>query len=147
MPFCSTCGTEVTPGASYCSKCGTPLSTATAPTAPVQSPGLGIRENTAALLAYVLGWLTGIIFYLIDKRPYVRFHAMQSIITFGSLTILHWILFWPVVPVLGWGFANLLRSIIAATGVICWIVCMIKAYQGQRFKLPITGDLAERYVK
>jgi uncharacterized membrane protein len=147
MPFCSACGTEVPEGASYCSKCGKPLSTTTAPTGPAESSDLGIRENIAAMLAYVVGWLTGIVFYLVDKRPFVRFHAMQSIIAFGGLTVLHWALIWPTMAVFGWGVSNLLRGIIQAAIVICWIVCMIKAYQGKRFKLPIAGDLAERYVR
>ena len=50
----------------------------------------GLDENVAGLLCYVLGWVTGIIFFLIDKRPYVRFHAAQSIVVFGGLHILNY---------------------------------------------------------
>jgi len=54
-----------------------------------QSAQPGMAENVAGLLCYVLGWVTGIIFFLIDKRPYVRFHAAQSIIVFGGLHVLN----------------------------------------------------------
>ncbi len=106
----------------------------------------GIRENIAALLAYVLFWITGIIFYLIDKRSFVRFHALQSIIAFGGLMFLRWVLFWAGIGGLGWTVTGLLRGIISAAIFICWIVCMVKAYQGHRFKLPLAGDLAEKYA-
>ena len=56
------------------------------------SAGSGMAENVAGLLCYVLGWVTGIIFFLIDKRPYVRFHAAQSIVVFGGLHIINVIL-------------------------------------------------------
>ena len=64
----------------------------------------GISENAAALLSYVLGWLTGLIFLLIDKRPYVRFHAAQSLVLFGGLHILRAAL--GVAFGLGWWYAG-----------------------------------------
>ena len=74
MPHCTKCGTEVAATAQFCPTCGQPQSAMP----PVGSPpppvsGGGITENTAAALSYVLGWITGVIFFLIDKRPYVRF--------------------------------------------------------------------------
>ncbi|MGA2368530.1 MAG: DUF4870 domain-containing protein [Dehalococcoidia bacterium] len=100
----------------------------------------GMEENVAALLSYVLWWVTGLIFFLIEKESkFVKFHAMQSIITFGALTILYIILAW--IPVMGW----VLGVIIWILEVVLWIVLMIKAYQGVRFKLPIAGDLAEKW--
>lgn len=100
----------------------------------------GLEENIAALLSYVLGWITGLIFFLIEKdSKFVKFHAMQSIITFAGLMIVSWIL--SLLPVIGW-IISLLLGILA---LVLWIILMIKAYQGERFKLPIVGDLAEKW--
>src|SRR5205814_618154 len=85
MAYCTKCGANVPETAAFCQVCGQPQATTgtgTAASAPVAQPQSGLSENVAAMLSYVLGWLTGIIFYLIDRRPYVRFHAAQSIVTF-----------------------------------------------------------------
>ena len=88
MAFCKACGQEIGT-ATFCPKCGANQSAAAVPVAaPVASPTEGLQENVAGLLCYVLGWVTGIIFLLIDKRPFVRFHAAQSIVVFGGLTII-----------------------------------------------------------
>jgi len=97
--------------------------------------GTGLPKNTAAALSYVLGWLTGIVFLLIEKDPFVRFHAMQSIITFGALTILMFI------PVIGWMLSPLLWIV----GFILWLV-LIFNYQGEEFKLPFVGDFAKKQL-
>jgi len=92
----------------------------------------GLEENVAGLLCYVAGWITGLIFFLIEKdSQFVKFHAMQSIITFGACVILGFI------PVIGW--------IIWILALVLWILLMVKAYQGQKFKLPLIGDLAEKW--
>jgi uncharacterized membrane protein len=103
-----------------------------------------MSENTAALLSYVLGWVTGIIFFLIDKRPYVRFHAAQSIVTFGGLHVLRLLaaglfgLGWWSWGGLGPGYGHWGGF---GAGVL-WIVCMIKAAQGERFMVPFAGEVA-----
>jgi uncharacterized membrane protein len=100
----------------------------------------GLEENVAALLSYVLGWVTGLIFFLIEKdSKYVKFHAMQSIITFGALMIASWIL--SVIPVIGW----VISMILGILAFVLWIVLMIKAYKGEKYKLPFAGDLAEKW--
>ena len=100
----------------------------------------GMEENVAALLSYVLWWITGLIFFLIEKESkFVKFHAMQSIITFGALMILAIILTW--IPFIG----SVLGMIIWILEIVLWIVLMIKAYQGVKFKLPVVGDLAEKW--
>ncbi|MFA5399604.1 MAG: DUF4870 domain-containing protein [Dehalococcoidia bacterium] len=92
----------------------------------------GLEENVAGLLCYLVGWITGLIFFLIEKdSQFVKFHAMQSIITFGACVILGFI------PVIGW--------IIWILALVMWILLMVKAYQGQKFKLPLIGDLAEKW--
>src|SRR5689334_13749531 len=89
MAFCAGCGTELG-AAAFCPKCGKPAggdATAVSGTA-AASPTAGMQENLAGLLCYVLGWLTGIIFFVIDKRPFVRFHAMQSMMIFGAFFVI-----------------------------------------------------------
>jgi len=102
----------------------------------------GLQPNIAGLLCYVVGWITGLVFILIEQKDgFVRFHAMQSIITFGSLTLIS--LVSGFIPFLG-AFVAPLLSIL---GLILWIILMIKAFQNQRFKLPFVGDLAEQYSR
>ena len=84
MAFCKACGSELG-SAAFCPKCGASQNAATVGATSASSEGLA--ENIAGLLCYALGWITGIIFLLIDKRPFVRFHAAQSIVVFGALTI------------------------------------------------------------
>ncbi len=92
-------------------------------------------ENIEGALCYLLGWVTGLIFYLIEKdNEFVRFHARQSILTFLPLFILGIVVSW--IPFLGW--------VIGLLTFILWLVLMIKAYQGNKFKLPVVGNIAER---
>ena len=99
----------------------------------------GIQPNVAALLSYVLGVLTGIIFFIIEKEnKFVRFHAMQSIIVFGGLFVLQLVL--AFIPVIG----AILVPVISIGSLILWVVLMIKAYQGEKFKLPMIGGIAEK---
>ena len=101
----------------------------------------GMNQNVAGLLCYLAGWITGLIFFLIEKENrFVRFHAMQSIITFGSLTVIFMIL--GFIPFVGW----MLMPILAILQLILWILLMVKAYQGQLFKLPMIGDMAEKNI-
>ncbi|MGB9911542.1 MAG: DUF4870 domain-containing protein [Microgenomates group bacterium] len=96
-----------------------------------------LPKNTKAALSYVLGWLTGIVFLLIEKDPFVRFHAMQSVITFGLLTLISF------VPFLGWAISPLLMIV----GFVLWLVLIFKAYQGEEFKLPVIGDFAKKQLE
>lgn len=99
----------------------------------------GIQPNVAALLSYILGFITGIIFILIEKEnKFVRFHAMQSIVTFAGLFVIGLVL--GFIPVIGW----MLLPVLWILELVLWIVLMIKSYQGERFKLPIAGDIAEK---
>lgn len=100
-------------------------------------PMAGMSKNTKAALAYVGVWITGLIFLLTEKKDqFVRFHAMQSVVTFGGLTIL------TMVPLVDW----ILTPLIMIAGLILWLVCIVKAYQGEKFKLPIVGDFAEKQM-
>jgi uncharacterized membrane protein len=102
----------------------------------------GLQQNVAGLLCYVLGWITGIIFLVIEKdNKFVRFHAVQSIVVFGAITVFDIIFGW--IPIIGWVIA----WIVGVAAFILWIVFMVKAYQGQMFKLPVAGNIAEQYSK
>ena len=110
-------------------------------TPPPQSTSTGMDPKMAALLSYLFGWVTGLIFYLIEKEDeYVRFHAMQSIITFGALNVLAIVA--GVIPVIG----LIISILIAPVSLVLWILLMIKAYQGEKYKLPVVGDMAEKYM-
>jgi len=103
---------------------------------------MNIEENLAGLLCYVLGWITGIVFLILEKEnKFVRFHAFQSLLTFLPLSVLAWIL--TQIPIVGWVLAGLVWVLI----LILWLVLMFKAYQGEKYKLPIVGDIAEKQAK
>lgn len=104
--------------------------------------GSGLQPNVAGLLCYLGGWITGIIFLVIEKEnKFVRFHAVQSIIVFGVYTVLAIIL--GFIPIVGW----ILGIVFGIIFFILWIVLMMKAYNGQLYKLPIVGNIAENQVK
>ncbi len=137
---CAKCGTQNAEGTKYCQSCGSMLDVAKA-----AGSTTSLEPNVAGLLCYLAGWITGLIFILIEKEnKFVRFHAMQSIVTFGGFTVL-WIAFsilaWiPLIGILFW----ILEIIAGILAFVLWIVLMIKAYQGERFKLPVAGDFAEK---
>jgi uncharacterized membrane protein len=162
MPHCTKCGAEIPATAQFCQVCGQPQpATTTIPNAgPVQpypaTAGTGLSENAAACLSYALGWITGLIFYLIDRRPYVRFHAAQSIVTFGGLHLIRIVLgmifgfgffYGGYSHFGGWGIGWLLIGCIGLISFVLWIVCMVKAFQGERFMVPIAGDIALNLAK
>jgi uncharacterized membrane protein len=150
MAHCTKCGAAVADNASFCAACGASQSAAPNP-APAGAPAQPqMAENVAGLLCYVLGWVTGLIFYFIDKRPYVRFHAAQSMVVFGGLTVLRIGLGMFVgVSIFagglaGWSFAGSIFALISLIGLVLWILLMIKAYQGERFRVPVAADIAEK---
>ena len=94
----------------------------------------GLDENVAGLLCYLLGFITGIIFLIVEKKSdYIKFHAKQSTITFLGIFVILVIFGW--VPII-----NILISIFS---LILWLLLMIKALQGKRYSLPIVGKIAE----
>jgi uncharacterized membrane protein len=100
--------------------------------------GSGMSENVSSGLSYVLTWLTGLIFFLVDRRPEVRFHAMQSI-AFGLL----WTLVAVVRPYMPFPIDALL-GLLWVVFFVTWIILMIQGFQGRHFKLPVIGDFAEQ---
>ena len=112
---------------------------------PMEKSSTGLSENVAGLLCYVLGWVSGLVFVLIEQESKsVRFHAIQSIYVFGVYTVV-----WIIINVfLGW--IPILGIIINVLLWVAWVglavFLMIKAYQGAQFKVRWAGDLAEKWV-
>ncbi len=154
MAICPRCNAQVTDGAAFCSKCGQPMNAALeSPTSSANmrsgSPASGMSENVAGLLCYIFGWITGLIFFFADKRPFVRFHAAQSIVVFGGLQIIYTILVRLFVANLWAGGVGALRigriliSVVDLVGVVLWILLMMKAYQHETYKVPLAAGIAE----
>lgn len=137
VAFCKSCGQDIGTSA-FCPKCGASQSAAAPVAAPVAPSSEGLAENVAGLLCYVFGWVTGLIFLLIDKRPWVKFHAAQSIAVFGGLTVIRIGLLF-VSHFLGWAVFGL----IGLVSVVLWIFLMVKAYQHETVRIPIAADIAD----
>src|SRR3990167_10687757 len=102
--------------------------------------GTGLPKNTAAALSYVLGPITGVVFYVLEKDPYVRFHAMQSIVVFVALFVLQWVfgltlILLPLVPLL------------SILGFVLWLLLIYKAWQGNEWEVPVLGKYARKFLK
>jgi uncharacterized membrane protein len=107
---------------------------------PNDRTGLGMKARTAGLLCYLFAWVTGLIFFLLERESrFVRFHAMQSILFFGILSILQWV--FSHLPFFGY-----VGGALGVVMFIGWIVMMVKAGQGKYYKLPLFGDLADRLI-
>jgi uncharacterized membrane protein len=143
VPYCKSCGQEIGT-ANFCPKCGASQGAAAAPAAsapsapPLAASTEGLAENLAGLLCYAVGWVTGLIFLLIDKRPWVKFHAAQSIAVFGGLTVLRIGLLF-MTHFVGWG----IQALLGLVGFVLWIFLMIKAYQHETIRIPIAADIAD----
>lgn len=103
----------------------------------------GLDPNVAGALAYALGWITGIVFLMTEPaNKFVRFHAMQSTIVFAALSVVS-ILLPAIVPILG---MLVVVFLVVPASAVLWLILMFKAYQGERFKLPFAGDMAEQRI-
>ena len=143
--FCSQCGAENPDDARFCSKCGNRVGATATPTEDSTKPeaesSTGLSANVAGLLCYVAGWITGIIFLVLEKRStFVKFHAYQSIMTFGVLTVAQLVLGW--IPFIGW----VLNILIGILMFILWIILIIQAGTGKMWKVPWAGDWAEKQI-
>ena len=132
----------------------------TPPPGQIGKSSTGLDENIAALLAYVFGWVSGLVFFLMEKdSKLVRFHAMQSIL-FCVLVAVLGIALWVVTflfLLVGAMLPDIMGSLLALLGtfiwlvftvalLIAWILCLVRAYQGQFFKLPVIGNMADKIV-
>ncbi len=129
------------------------------PPVPVHKSSTGLDENVAALLSYVFGWLSGLIFFVIEKDSrLVRFHAMQSLlfnVTVAVVGVVLWVVVF-ILVLIGTQISGIVSTLITLVAtllwialvigiLIAWIMCLIKAFQGQYFKLPIIGQFAEKF--
>jgi uncharacterized membrane protein len=156
MPFCSNCGAEVQ--GNFCAKCGAPMAgpaggTAAPPPPPVPA-AQGLTDNVAAALCYLLGLLTGILFLLIapySQNRAIRFHALQSIflnVAWIAVVIVISVISIVLLPI---PFMGAILSMILHLGAnlgffVLWLMLMYKAYNNERWVLPVIGALAEKQV-
>jgi uncharacterized membrane protein len=163
MASCPKCGSVVSDGAVFCSVCGSPVSPVASPSAPVLSPpaapispaatsAAGMSSNVAGALCYLAGLVTGIIFLVLEpykRDAFVRFHAFQSI--FFSIV---WIIFrflWSNIVLAGlfslgflWSFFSLIGTLISLAFFLFWLFLMYKAYNKERFMIPVIGEMASK---
>jgi uncharacterized membrane protein len=145
MSYCTKCGAELASGAS-CPKCNP--AGATENSSYGEKTELGLDENIAGLLCYAGLWVTGLVFFLIDKRPSVRFHAAQSMVVFGGLQIADIVLQEAFISIFrAFSLGGFLIRALELLGLVLWILLMVKAYQGEKFRVPIAADIADSLLK
>jgi uncharacterized membrane protein len=156
--FCSQCGAENPEGAKFCSKCGAKLGVAATPTEGAAKSeaesSTGLSANQAGLLCYVAGWITGIVFIVLEKKSiFVKFHAWQSILTFGVLFVA-WLILSRMLIDIGWVTLSLgliwvgraFGWIVGLVMLALWIILIIQAGTGKMWKVPWAGDWAEKQI-
>jgi len=151
MAFCPSCGKELQQGTRFCAACGAGVEAPGGPAgAPVMSAPTvtGLQKNIACMLCYVLGWVSGLVFFFVEKDRDIKFHAVQSVVVFGALHIVQlvltrilWALSWRL-----WAFVGILNFIVGLGAFALWLFLVIKAYNNQKVKLPFAGDLAEKFA-
>jgi uncharacterized membrane protein len=121
--------------------------------APAPKSGTGLEPNVAAFLAYLFGWISGLVFFLIEKDDkFVRFAAAQSIVLNVAGIVFGWVfsIVIGIVAAATFGFGTLLGLLIPVFWIgylVVWIMLMVKAYQGTEWELPIIGKIARNFVK
>ena len=146
MAFCSGCGAQIPDGAVACPACGRATSSTGGVTYSTPSSTGGLSDNVAGALAYVT-IIPAIIFLVLEpfnRSRFVRFHSFQSlffslawfVLSIGLNIVAH-------IPIFGW-LTLLLWPLVGLAGLIIWLVLVLKAFQGQMFKLPVIGDMAEK---
>ncbi len=100
-----------------------------------QGTSTGLDANFAAALSYLLGFVTGLLLLFLEKQNrFVRFHAIQSTISWISFGVIYLLVGW--IPVL--------NILVLLAGFLLWLTLILKAYRGERFKLPVIGEVAEK---
>lgn len=107
---------------------------------------INTNDKMAGAIAYMGWWVTGFFLLFTEKKnSYVRFHAMQSVLIFGSITLL--LVVFKIVPIIGWILDIFLSYGIKVIAFILWLVLMWKAYNGEKYHLPYFGKLAQKQLE
>lgn len=142
MAFCPNCGSQV--DGRFCPKCGSAVSGAGAPPNPAVA-STGMTDNVAGALAYVLGFITGILFLVLEpynRNRNVRFHAFQSIFLSVGILILQFVI--SFLAVMSWTLSMMLGMLLGLASLLIWLFMMWKTYQGEKVVLPVVGPIAEK---
>lgn len=142
MAFCSGCGTQIADGTTVCPNC----SRAAAPPAAASAQAGGLTDNVAGMLAYVT-IIPAIIFLVVapyNRNKFIRFHSFQCIfVTVAWIALGIALSIVAAIPILGW-LTVLIWPLVGLAGLALWIILLLKANQGQMWKVPVIGDLAEK---
>jgi len=143
---CANCGVDLIAGSAFCASCG--KSTVAGPAN--ATAGL-LPENVVGMLCYLGGFITGILFLILEpykRSRFVRFHAFQSIfVNVAWVVLLIGVeVVTAILPGMLWSVSMMLNSVLSLAIFVLWLVLMYKAYGNERFKLPVLGDLAERQI-
>jgi uncharacterized membrane protein len=162
MAFCAKCGAQLAAGSGFCGACGAAVAgqsvapaagVAATPAPQAGAASTGMTNNMAGALCYIAGFITGIIFLVMEpysKNRFVRFHAFQSIFFSGACIAFSIVWSWIFInllftPGLGmWGLMSLIWLVVRLAMFAAWIFLMVKAYNNEEFKLPFIGDLAAK---
>jgi len=139
--FCTSCGAPMEDASSFCSHCGKSVpSAASAPVTAAPTVANALSDNIAGALAYIT--IFPAIFFLVvapyNRNRFIRFHSFQSLFLFVAAVALNILI--GFLPFVRWMLWNLLS--LACFVLVVFLI--IKAYQGQKFKVPVIGDMAEK---
>ena len=152
MAFCPSCGNQV--DGRFCAKCGTAVdaqaaggaaSSAAPAGVPATTQAAGLTDNVASALCYALGFITGILFLVLEpysRNRKIRFHAFQSIFLNVACIVIWYV--WVFISMASGSFLFFVSPLISLALFILWVFMMFKAYQDQKVVLPIIGPLAEK---
>ena len=153
MAFCAKCGAQLSEGVAFCGACGAPAGAAASSAGPVAvtSAGGGLTSNVAGALAYVT-IIPAIIFLVMEpynKDRFVRFHSFQCLFFAAAMVVLYIVMaivasILAFIPVLGWILSALIWLVLGLGSLALAIYLIYKAYSGEKFMLPVIGNLAEQ---
>lgn len=154
MPFCTACGQTVSPTDTFCALCGARQAAAASAAVPpsANDPFAKVNDQTASVLCYIpiVGWVAAIVVLASQRfrnNRTIRFHAFQGLYLFVAWLIVDWV----VSPmfVMGqhtWGMPGAIGKLLHLVIFVAWIFMLVKTSQGQFYRLPIVGELADRSV-
>jgi uncharacterized membrane protein len=149
MAFCPNCGNQV--DGRFCAKCGTAVDAGAAggaaPSAevPATTQAAGLTDNVASALCYAMGFITGILFLVLEpysRNRQIRFHAFQAIFLNVACLVIWYA--WIFISMASGTLLLFLSPLVSLAIFILWLFMIFKAYQGEKIVLPVIGPLAEK---